>query len=313
MPTLARMNTSLPSSANGTSSICMIRSATSAAWMPSPPSSRRIANSSPPSRAAVSAARSTFFSRSPTWSRSPSPAACPRESLIVLKSSMSMNSTATGLRSRSCRSIACNTRSRNSARLARLVTGSWNAWCESCSSNCLRSVMSRVLSTIPRTFGSCSRLVRRVSVAMYVPSDGAGGTRRARVSLAVADRREERQDPRLVVLVDQVDEARALELPGVGAEHPRRRRARVADHGGRLDDGHDVRRVLDERREPRLALTQQQVLGQGRALERERDLRGERPEAVGGGAGISSGVDTIMSPRNSSRMNNGATRTEPSS
>ena len=170
MPTLARMNTSLPSKANGTSSICMIRSATSAAWIPSPPSSRRIANSSPPSRAAVSAARSTFFSRSPTWSRSPSPAACPSESLIVLKSSMSMNSTAIGFASRSCRSIACSTRSRNSARLARLVTGSWNAWCCSCRSNCLRSVMSRVLSTIPRTFGSCSRLVRSVSVARYVPS-----------------------------------------------------------------------------------------------------------------------------------------------
>ncbi len=57
MPTLARTKTSLPSSANGSSSICITRSATSTAWMPSPPSSSRIANSSPPRRAAVSAAR----------------------------------------------------------------------------------------------------------------------------------------------------------------------------------------------------------------------------------------------------------------
>ena len=40
-------------------------------------------------------------------------------------------------------STACSTRSVKSARLARPVSGSWNAWCRSCSSASRRSVMSR--------------------------------------------------------------------------------------------------------------------------------------------------------------------------
>ena len=38
---------------------------------------------------------------------------------------------------------ACSTRSMKSARLASPVSGSWNAWCRSCSSASLRAVTSR--------------------------------------------------------------------------------------------------------------------------------------------------------------------------
>ncbi len=92
-----------------------------------------------------------------------SPAPWPRLSLIVLKSSMSRNITPSSRSSRRARPIAWRTRSTNSARLARLVTGSWNAWWASCSSKALRSQMSRAFSTIPRTCSSSSRLVCRIS------------------------------------------------------------------------------------------------------------------------------------------------------
>ena len=61
------------------------------------------------------------------------------------------------------RATAWRTRSTNSARLARPVTGSWKAWWASCSSNALRSLTSRPLSTMPRTCSSSSRLVCRIS------------------------------------------------------------------------------------------------------------------------------------------------------
>ena len=86
--------------------------------------------------------------RRPRRSRS-SPAAWPRLSLTVLKSSRSMKRTASPLRSRRARATAWRTRSSNSARLARPVSGSWNAWWASCSSKALRSLTSRALSTMP--------------------------------------------------------------------------------------------------------------------------------------------------------------------
>ena len=67
--------------------------------------------------------------RLPTSSSTWSPAAWPRLSLIVLKSSRSMKMTARPMSSRRARATAWRTRSANSARLARPVTGSWKAWC----------------------------------------------------------------------------------------------------------------------------------------------------------------------------------------
>ena len=91
------------------------------------PSSRRIANSSPPSRAAVSGVAQARPEPLAHLPEQRSPAAWPSESLMVLKSSRSMNSTEIGTSPRDWRSSACSTRSRNSARFARPVIESWNA------------------------------------------------------------------------------------------------------------------------------------------------------------------------------------------
>ena len=92
-------------------------------------SSRRTstANSSPPSRATTSSRRTECTSRDATPRSSWSPIACPSVSLTPLKSSRSMNITAT-LPSASP-SSASRTRWLNSARLASPVSGSWWAWC----------------------------------------------------------------------------------------------------------------------------------------------------------------------------------------
>ena len=57
-----------------------------------------------------------------------SPAGWPKLSLTVLKSSRSKNRTATGSAPRSPLSMAWESRSRNSARLAKPVSVSWKAW-----------------------------------------------------------------------------------------------------------------------------------------------------------------------------------------
>ena len=76
--------------------------------------------------ARAQAARRVARSRSAS---SASPAECPRLSFTVLKSSRSMNSTASCPPLRWRRVAAWSTRSRNSAWLASPVSGSWNAWC----------------------------------------------------------------------------------------------------------------------------------------------------------------------------------------
>ena len=153
IPMLARTKTSFPSRWNGPVERREDPSGDVGGAHALAPSSSRTANSSPPSRAAVSGVRRHVRRRSPTSPSRRSPAAWPRESLIVLKSSRSMNRTDIGRSSRVWRSSACSTRSRNNARLARPVIESWKAWCASCSSNALRSDTSRELRTIPFTFG----------------------------------------------------------------------------------------------------------------------------------------------------------------
>ena len=132
--------------------------------------SSRIANSSPPKRATVSAGRTATSRRVPTSWRTVSPAAWPRLSFTVLKSSRSMNMTPMEGPPRSERMIECCTRSAKRARLARFVTGSWKAWCASCSSNALRSLTSRLFRTMPRTCSSWSRSVCCTSNWSQVPS-----------------------------------------------------------------------------------------------------------------------------------------------
>ena len=98
--------------------------------------------------------------------------------------------------------------------------------------------------------------------------------------LVLAHRGEERHGRSPVLGGDQVGEPHAFELVRIVAEDARGRRARVLDLGVGLDDHDEVRGVLHERGEPRLALLHQEVLGQRRALERQRHLRGQRLEGL---------------------------------
>ena len=144
-----------------------MRSATRAAPVTSA-SSRSTANSSPPSREAVSSLRRLDRTRCAVSTRTWSPAAWPRLSLIVLKLSRSMNSTAVFVAFR--RSRACSTRSRKRLRLASLVSGSWNAWKVSFCSRALRSRRSRVFRTTPVVSKSPLPLLATVSTGIHVPS-----------------------------------------------------------------------------------------------------------------------------------------------
>ena len=103
----------------------------------------------------------------------------------------------------------------------------------------------------------------------------------AGVPLGIADRRQELQHPGHVVGVDQVGEPRALDCARVEAEHPSRRRARVGHGRVGVDHADHVGRVAHERGEARLALLDQQVLGERGGLEREGDLRRQRAQGVG--------------------------------
>ncbi|MDP9298918.1 MAG: hypothetical protein M3O98_09675 [Actinomycetota bacterium] len=89
----------------------------------------------------------------------------------------------------------------------------------------------------------------------------------SRVSLGLVQRRQERQHAGLVVGVDQVRDPRALQLGRVEPEHAGRRRARVSNRGVGVEHGDHVRGVLDQRGEALLALLDQQVFGEGSALE----------------------------------------------
>ncbi len=115
------------------------------------------ANSSPPVRAAVFSGPAASAIRRPTASSNWSPAACPSESLTSLKSSRSTNRTATVPCVFSAASAACSRRLWNSARLARPVRVSWNAWWARSLSSRRRSVTSRMVITRPSTAGSSRR------------------------------------------------------------------------------------------------------------------------------------------------------------
>ena len=121
------------------------------------------ANSSPPSRAAVSDLR-MLATRTPPidWS-SASPAEWPRRSLASFRPSMSRNRTATCSSVRALRSSAWSSRLRKSARLPRPVSESWNAWYDSSSASRSRSVTSWPDTMSPPTEGSSTRLTRASS------------------------------------------------------------------------------------------------------------------------------------------------------
>ena len=259
-----------------------VASRSSSSLRPSAPAacSIRIANSSPPSRATVSAARAQQRNRSAAEISSRSPSAWPRLSFTRLKSSRSRKSTVIGWACRCARASAWLTRSRNSARLARPVSGSWNAWWVSCSSSRFRSLTSRVLSTMPSDRGVAGEVGRQdlgvqpgaVGLA-EAPLDRTGDARGPHRVL------EERRGPVAVVGVEQGHQRTAHHLGGVVAEHPVGRGAHEAHRpvGAGHDD--DVGRVLDQRAEPGLVLPhrglgqQPDVLPHGEELPRHHQRR----------------------------------------
>ena len=109
------------------------------------------ANSSPPSRAAVSDSRTTADSRIAAAASSSSPTLWPIVSFVTLKSSRSTNSTPVVVPSRLARASACAARSWNSRRLGSPVSASWKARYFSSSSSWRCSVTSRKVSTRPPT------------------------------------------------------------------------------------------------------------------------------------------------------------------
>ena len=142
-------------SSNGQRSVRTRRSARSAT-SPSSLASTRTANSSPPSRATVSVARSIASSRALTATSNSSPAWCPSPSLTALNPSRSMNSSPSAAASRPARTrraSACSSRSTSSARLGRPVTGSWWARCSK-----VRASSSRTAATDTVPITSSSRV-----------------------------------------------------------------------------------------------------------------------------------------------------------
>ena len=165
-------------STTGLESSASSRSAISSAASAGSPSTR-IANSSPPSRATESARRTTERRRTPTSCSMRSPAAWPRLSLTVLKSSRSMHSTAVrvGCRRRCepapggharCTGRGCRAPSTDRAwRRARAGRGSSPA-----ARPRLRgaATTSRNSTIVPPSSGTSSR---------SIPAEARGGDRRA--------------------------------------------------------------------------------------------------------------------------------------
>ena len=137
---------------NGSAKASIIFSATISAVSASSVPGSRMANSSPPKRAAVSDSRKQACNLSAASFSRQSPAAWPRLSLTSLKRSRSMNCTTALSPTRRDRFRACDRRSKKSVRLGRSVSASKLAsrWISADFSDCLRrlSCSLRVWSTM---------------------------------------------------------------------------------------------------------------------------------------------------------------------
>ena len=123
IPMLADTTICSVSTSTGSARAAAMRSAIITASLRSL-TSQSTANSSPPSRPTLSLSRSASSTRAAVVRSRRSPASWPSESLITLKRSRSMNSTATSPPARRVRASAMPTRSRKRMRLGRPVTGS---------------------------------------------------------------------------------------------------------------------------------------------------------------------------------------------
>ena len=150
----------------------------------------------------------------------------------------------------------------------------------SCSSNALRSLMSRLFSTIPWTCSSSSRCVCWTSNLSQRPSWWRSEHSKVCASAPVADARGSGRAATVALVERASPNERALDLVDGVAEQPLDRRALVRDDAVCVEHGDQVARVRDERAEARLAPAAVALLGERRRVERERDLRGERTERV---------------------------------
>ena len=147
IPMLAEQLTLPAATAYGRDSSVMIFCATIAASSAARSASRTTTNSSPPIRASVSPLRIKLCRRSATVRNNSSPAACPRESLMVLNRSRSMNRTATRPWLRCADMSPCERRSVSSRRFGNCVSASRVA---SSSMRCSASLRSVISSAVPR-------------------------------------------------------------------------------------------------------------------------------------------------------------------
>ena len=169
MPILAVTRHSSPRRTTGSLVVLIIFWAMVAALLKSLISSISIMNSSPPRRPTTSSARSIFLNRRAISCSNWSPASCPRESLIVLKRSKSINKTANRRWWRRADWMAWLSNWLNIKRLGNPVRTSWVAIRLSSCSIRLRSVMSRTMPNISRRSPE-SKTTSRTSIGKIVPS-----------------------------------------------------------------------------------------------------------------------------------------------
>src|SRR3954469_13909067 len=273
MPALARTRISCSSTVNGSASSASTRSALSAAtWAPAT-SSSRIANSSPPKRGGVSTARPLVASRLATSISTASPAAWPRPSLIVLKSSRSRKTIATPACSRRARGVG----GRGAAAYQGRGAGT-------------RARVAGALVEQGRVGQPGHRVVERLvlELALERPPLGhvAAVEHDAANALVVEQVRE--LDLELALGEHALDDGGLAGGHGVEhrgrqqrrdrgvAEHALGRRALVDDRAVGIEHGDEVVRVLDERAQAALAGAPVDLLGQRGALHCELDLDAER-------------------------------------
>ena len=269
-PMEAATRTSLPSMRYGWESVIRSRSAISWIWCsravrsrpPSPTISA--ANSSPPSRAAVSPGRTASWSLRAAWTSSSSPAWCPMVSLTALKPSRSMKSTAVSRSEERRPDSAWPTRSVNRARLGRSVSGSCSALCCSWAWRRTRSVTSRLLKIRPPWWRLTvdSTLSQPPVAGPEAALDAGGGLLRGAGGEEAAHLVHH---PAQVLGVDQRGELGADQLLGVPAVDPGGGRADVAEDAGRGGDHDDVAGALHQGAEVVLLLGQ--FLGEGDVVE----------------------------------------------
>ena len=182
MPMLADTVISCPSMWCGSLSAPSVASATFSTSSVQVVSSTRTTNSSPPIRAtrwSVTAWPSRCATAVSSWS----PMWWPRVSLTTLNPSRSMKQTPSRLPAAASVNARVS-RSVNSARLGRPVSGSWLAWCRNRDSlsRSRRSALSRAIIAARRTV-SCSSSVRsrsaRANPVATVPSSRASRSRRS--------------------------------------------------------------------------------------------------------------------------------------